>query len=176
MTVDNNDSFDNNDDCIEEYTEDIKQVITLLDSHDIEEVRVLLEKASIIKVVGDSDDLLFSTPRTSYCATSKEEIDLSVYYKQPEQQDISNVNKQSYSGSGKWLVDEKFNYDQGISISKLVALGVCNTPVIDGRREYSGSGGNESWKALGEYCPEIKIDYLKENLLYIGNNTRSGLA
>ena len=52
---------------------------------------------------------------------------------------------------------------------------MVSTPINEGRRSQEGVGDNH-WVALGEYCPEIKIDGLDDNLRYISEYYEDDLA
>ncbi len=67
-----------------------------------------------------------------------------------------------FDDSGKYLIDEAFYHNHGISVKKLQQFGIITTPITEGRRYFSGGSGKESWNALGDFCPEMTMDHLDE--------------
>ena len=63
-------------------------------------------------------------------------------------------------------IDKDFFEENGISISALSKLGLITSPVSEGARSQDGVG-DSYWHAIGEFCPNIRIDRLAENLAYI---------
>lgn len=161
-----------NDDFSDEYVEDLNQILSLFDNNqNPSEILSLLQKASIIKIASDNDSATFARPKEVYIPRSDEGMDLAVYYSMPILEDDDE-----YGDPEVFLVDEAFYNDQGVSIKKLHQFGLITTPVNEGRRSDPGGPGQESWKALGEYCPYIDIDGLDENLRFIENNPEHPLS
>lgn len=161
-----------NDDFTDEYVEDLNQILSLFDNNqNPSEILSLLQKASIIKIASDDDSATFARPREVYIPRSDEGIDLAVYYSMPNLDDDDE-----YEDAEVFLIDESFYNDQGVSVKKLHQFGLITTPVHEGRRSDPGGPGQESWKALGEYCPHIDIDELDENLRFIENNPELPLS
>ncbi|SNU04616.1 hypothetical protein SAMN06297422_101158 [Lachnospiraceae bacterium] len=170
IDIDESINFDN-DDFEKEHIEDIQQLIALLDEVSDEEVADMVSDASIIKVI-DEDDLdsnTFSYPYVVYMPKTEEGFDLKSYFK-----DITCVIKGK--SRGLYEIDYGFYENHGIQVSKLKKLGVINTPIIDGvRKELEGSG-KKYWWALGEFCPNINILGLYENIEYIENDEEGDLS
>lgn len=161
-----------NDDFIEEYVEDLNRIFSLFDKNqNPTEILGLLQMASIIKIVSDDDTLTFAKPREVYIPKSDEGIDLVVYYSMPELGDDDE-----YGEPEVFLIDEAFYNNQGVSLKKLYQFGLITTPVNEGRRSAPGGPGQEAWRALGEYCPHLDIDYLDENLRFIENHPKLSLS
>lgn len=55
-------------------------------------------------------------------------------------------------------------------------FGIITTPITEGQRYFSGGYGKESWNALGDFCPEMTMDYLDDNLYIIEYIPKSELA
>ena len=155
-----------NDDFTEEYVEDLNQILSLFDNNqNPTEILDLLQRASVIKIASDSDTAVFAKPREVYIPKSDEGMDLAVYYSVPESEDDDE-----YGEPEVFLIDENFYNNQGVPLKKLYQFGLITTPVNEGRRSDPGGPGQEAWRALGEYCPHLNIDYLDENLRFIENN------
>ena len=156
-------NFENSDDYDDEYVEDINQIIKLIDeTHEVISIQEMLKNAYIIRVITDEGEVLFSKPGDCYIGVAEEGTNLDIYYKKVTE---------NYDP-----VDSDFYNSKGISIKKLQNFGLVSTVVNEGRREFPGGSGNESWKALGEYCPKIEIDCLSENILYIEENPDEDLS
>lgn len=155
-----------NDDFTEEYVEDLNQILSLFDKNqNPTEILGLLQMASVIKIASDDDTATFAKPREVYIPKSDEGMDLAVYYSMPEVDDDDEFGEPEV-----FLIDESFYNNQGVSLKKLYQFGLITTPVNEGRRSDPGGPGQEAWRALGEYCPHLDIDYLDENLRFIENN------
>lgn len=173
--------FENQDEYEVEYVEDLQQIIALVDQiGDATEVKKLLRDAYIIKVKPeDSDDgERFARPKDCYLPTSDEGIDLDIYYAPVldsglEEDDINNSD--NWSDCGVYAIDREFYAEHGISLIKLSKLGLITTPVTEGERRMNGIGDNY-WFALGEYCPNIQIDFLYENIGFIEEYPEMDLA
>lgn len=170
IDIDESINFDN-DDFEKEHIEDIQQLIALLDEVSDEEVADMVSDASIIKII-DEDDLdsnTFSCPYVVYMPKTEDGFDLKSYFK-----DITCVIKDK--SRCLYEIDYDFYEKHGIQVSKLKKLGVINTPIIEGvRKELEGSG-KKYWWALGEFCPNINILGLYENIEYIENDEESDLS
>ena len=171
-------SFDNNEDYEDEYMEDIHQILLLFEkSNNNSDIQKLISKASIIKIVTNDDTATFAKPEFTYTANSVEGADLRIYYATPVVEE--NEDESSYiefDASGKYLIDEIFYHDHGISVKKLQYFGIVTTPIIEGQRNFSGSAGKEYWNALGDFCPEMTMDYLDDNLNIIEYIPKTELA
>ncbi|WP_058953238.1 sacsin N-terminal ATP-binding-like domain-containing protein [Clostridium tyrobutyricum] len=164
--------FDNPDDYEEEYIEDIQQILKLIDDiHDTDEIAELVNDAYIIKIATDDNSDQFYRPNDVYIDTSREGIDLTIYYAQ-----FSGSNGDALEEFEAYHLDTEFYNSHGISIKKLEQLGLITTPVVEGIRSGRGQGYGYCWTALGEYCPKIDIDGLKINLIYIETNSDDELA
>lgn len=173
--------FADHDDFTEEYVEDLNQIFALIkETGDISGIKELLKEAYIIKIkpAEDEEKATFSRPSDCYVPVSDEGIDLELYYApipmsgldEEEMEDLDN-----WYDFDMYAIDKEFYEENGISISTLSKLGMVSTPINEGRRSQEGVGDNH-WVALGEYCPEIKIDGLDDNLRYIAEYYEDDLA
>ncbi len=158
----------------EEYAEDIKQILDLMDdASNAIEIKELLKTASIIIAKPHfSEQRAFYWPGSCYVPVSEEGINLNVYFSPIPDEDADRNDlddPDNWNSFGLSPIDEDFYASHGIPISKLSKLGVIATPVEEGKRRNMNSSdrGNNYWEALGEYCPYIAIKGLKENLKYI---------
>lgn len=172
-------AFENPDNYEEEYLEDIRQIMALLDvSGDVSIIVGMLKDANIIKVRSEDGSGLFTPPGKAYVKNSDEGIDLSVYFAPIPDDDMgifAENEEASYIDFEMDEVDESFYEEHGISISKLKKLGLITTPISDGPRKQDGVGDGY-WVAMGEYCPRIQIEGLEDNLYYIENHPEDDLA
>lgn len=169
------------DDTVTEYVEDLNQIIALLDSNqDTEGVLSMLSRASIIRIKSNEDKVIYAIPTECYISKSTEGIDLSVYYAMPSAEELESNDDDDYyyevEEPDVYPVDEEFYSQQGISLKKLQQFGLIMTPVNEGKRYDSGGPGQESWRALGEYCPRISVNYIDENLRFIKYHSDLELA
>ncbi|WP_333860121.1 sacsin N-terminal ATP-binding-like domain-containing protein [Clostridium sp.] len=168
--IENTVDFDNPDDYKEEYIEDIRQILKLInDTHDANQIANLVNDAYIIRVMTDDGLEEFCRPSQVYVDISEEGIDMTIYYAHIPKNDIDEE-------FDVYHLDTEFYNSHGISIKKLEQLGLITTPVVEGIRHGRGQGYGYCWTALGEYCPKIDIDGLKTNLTYIENNSDDELA
>ena len=159
--------FNNNENYEDEYIEDLNQILLLFQkNHNIDEIQNLIAKSSIIKIMTDDNTATFVKPAYAYVSNSVEGIDLRIYYETPvvKEKDYDESYYREIEESGKYLIDEAFYDNHGISVKKLQQFGIVITPVTEGRRCFSGGAGKESWNAHADFCPEMTIDYLSENL------------
>ncbi len=160
--------FESPDAFEDEYLEDIKQILKLIDeTHDVEQI---LKDAYIVKIKTPDGADEFARPGETYVGVSKEGINLFIYYN-----DLQKRCDYGFENSNYFQVDEQFFTSNGISIDRLQQLGLITTPVKEGMKREGGSG-YEYWTALGEYCPEISIDGLEANLEYIQSHSEKNLA
>lgn len=175
------------DDYDAEYVEDIHQVINLFESYgNREAVLDMISGAAIIKVKENPEGIGWCSPSMGYTCISTEGVDLSIYYaRYVSDEDIEDVetadedwweNYFEMEENDAYLIDEEFYSNHDISIKKLELLGVINSPVVEGEKSFSGGPGQEAWKALGTYCPQIEVDYLEENLRFIEEKPEEELA
>lgn len=161
--IDKKINFENSENQDEEYLEDFIQIIKLIDeTREIQAIKEMIKEAHIIRIINSEGKVRFSKPRDVYMPISEEGVDLEVYYSEIK--------------SNKYHIDKEFYSNNGISIDKLQQLGLYFSIINEGDRSFSSWGGSPSWKALGEYCPFIKIDELNENIEYIEKNSDKGLA
>ena len=153
-----------------EYIEDLNQIFHYIEeTHNISEIRELLEDAYIIKINSDSGDAVFSKPGEVYTDISDEGIDLRVYYAPipyEEELDEDEWSLHEYEKFDYFPLNTEFYERNGISIKKLQSLGLVTSVVKEGTREHQGIG-DEHWTALGEYCPHINFDGIEDNFAYI---------
>lgn len=163
INIDEDINFENSEDYDEEYIEDLNQIIKLIDdTHEIKAIQEMLKNAYIIQIIDEEGKVLFSRPQDVYTSMSEEGINLEVYYR--------GIT------SNKDCIDKEFYSNNGIPINKLQQFGLFYSTVNEGDRKFDSRGGYPSWKALGEYCPRIEIDCLKENIEYIEENSEKELA
>ena len=168
--------FADNDNYEDEYAEDIKQILGLIDNAgNTDEIIKMLEKASVIKVKPDSPDDDFGTfdfPKNCYVPESTEGVNLNLLLA-PVPYD--GIDEKDLSDPDNWYdfdlspIDVDFYNKYGIPISKLSKLGVVTSLIIDGVRSNTNDRGYYYWVAQGEYCPNIEIIGLEDNLNYIEN-------
>lgn len=164
--------FADADNFTDEYVEDINQIFTLIDqTGNVQAVQEMLKEAFIIKIKPneDSTEDEFACPGDCYVPVSVEGIDLNIYfspvaYDGTEEDELDDPD--SWYGFDLNAIDVEFYENNGISISKLAKLGLIDTPVSEGKRSQDGVGDGH-WVALGEYCPELEIEGLDDNLSFI---------
>lgn len=173
-------SFENLENYEEEYLEDLRQILALIEqSGDVTEIRTLLKDAYIVKAKAEEgvSEPMFCKPGSCYVPTSTEGIDLCLFYENTPyrgrkygcyQED--NQLKQRVR-----VVDRDFYEQHGIALSKLSKLGLITTPVDEGIKQQNGYG-DEYWFAVGEFCPDISIAGLEDNLCFIEDFPESDLA
>lgn len=164
-------NFETND-TVMEHVEDLNRIIALLDAkQDTEGVLSMLLNARIIRIKSNEDKGIYEIPTKCYVSKSTEGIDLSVYYAMPSAKKLGLDDDDDYYYEVEipdvYPVDEEFYNQQGISLKKLQRFGLITTPINEGKRYDPGGPGQESWEALGEYCPRISADYIDENLRFI---------
>ena len=96
----------------------------------------------------------------AFTEKSEEGINLESYY--------SGLN--NYSGLNRinrLCIDARYNEEHGISINRLEKIGIETTPVREGMRSDLSGTGDRYWIAQGEYCPNLTVYGLEENLKYI---------
>lgn len=163
ISIDSDINFDNLDNYEDEYIEDINQIIKLIDeTHEVINIRKILEEAYIIRIISKDGDVLFSRPQECYIDISEEGINLDIYYEEVTE---------SYDS-----IDLNFYKSKGISMKGLQQLGLISRIIDEGRRDYPGGPGDGAWRALGDYCPKIGIDCLRENAQYIEENPEEELS
>ena len=173
--------FINDDDFTDEYVEDLNQIFALIkETGDVTRIKELLTDAYIIKIKPEPDEekATFSKPSDCYVPVSDEGIDLELYYATIPKNGLDEDEKSdpdNWYDFNLFAIDKVFYEENGISISTLSKLGMVSTPINEGRRSQEGVGDNH-WVALGEYCPEIKIDGLDDNLRYISEYHEDDLA
>lgn len=175
------------DDYTEEYAEDIKQILELIDSiSDVEQVKELLKDAYIIQVIDKNGDVVFDLPGNSYVKKSDEGIDLETYfspvldierfdYDEEDRYKKEELDDSYYKYSGFNKVDEEFYLENDIDVKKLAKVGLITSPIIKGVRSESGVGDGH-WVALGDYCPKVRVQFLYDNLEYINHFSSEDLA
>lgn len=173
--------FADHDNFTNEYVEDLNQIFALIkETGEITGIKELLKDAYIIKVKPENDEekAAFSCPRKCYVPVSDEGIDLDLYY-QPIPSAVLNEegkeDPENWYNFNVFAIDKEFYEENGIAISSLSKLGLITSPITEGRRSQEGTGDGY-WVAVGEYCPELKIDGLEENLSYIAEHYEDDLA
>lgn len=178
--------FEDEEHFEKEYIEDIRQLLDLIEeAGNASEVVSLLKNAYIIMIKTEDGNNSFAFPSAVYVDTSDEGIDLTTYYAPvcesievdyDEEADEPIFKDGDSYNFNHFRIDRDFYEEHGISISKLKKLGLITTPVEEGTRaDYSGTGDGY-WRALGEFCPNLSIDGLDENMEYIEYHPQFSLA
>lgn len=173
--------FADHDNFTDIYVEDLRQIFALIEqTGNLQAVKDMLTEAYIIKVKpkeGD-DSGKFARPKECYVPVSVEGMNLNIYYS-PVPYD--GVEEDELEDPDNWYdfnvmaIDSEFYKENGISIDTLAKLGLIVSPVTEGRRRQDGVG-DKHWVAVGEYCPELKIDSIEDNLAFIGEFPDHDLA
>lgn len=167
-----------------EYIEDLQQIISHMEeTHNIREMQELLEDAHIIKIKKDSDVATFGKPGEVHTDISEEGIDLDVYYAPipyneemvRDEDDDEEYFDYEYAGFDYDAVDKDFYLEHGITLKQLELFGLITTPVEEGNRSQEGVGDGY-WVAIGEYCPQMEINGITDNLEYIERHPDEELA
>ena len=176
--------FEDDDHFEIEYIEDIQQIIRHIEeTHNIREMQELLEDAYIIKIKKESDVATFAKPGEVHTDISEEGIDLDIYYATiPYKEEIVRYEEDDdeywdyeYSGFDYDAVDKDFYLQHGISIKQLELFGLITSPIEEGNRRQEGVGDGY-WVAMGEYCPQMEINGITDNLEYIERHPDEELA
>ena len=176
--------FQDDDNFVMEYIEDIQQIIRHMEeTHNIREMKELLEDAYIIKIKKDSDIETFVKPGKVHTDISDEGIDLEIYYASIPykkemvrgEDDNEEYTDYEYSGFDYCALDKDFYIQHGISTKKLRLFGLITSPVEDGNRRQEGVGDGY-WVAMGEYCPQMEINGIDDNFEYIERHPDEELA
>ena len=161
--------FDDVDNSDYENIEDIRQLLDLIDElHNNAEVIEFLEDADCIRIKTEDGSKSYASPKRVFTTTSDEGIDLVAYYASLDFDDEEDYYH--------YCVDSDFYESYGIHVSELKKLGLITSPVEDGLRKDHTGTGDGYWDALGEFCPNISIDYLVENLDFIELHPNEDLA
>lgn len=181
IDIEDNLGFADHDDFTNEYVEDLNQIFALIkETGEITDIKELLKDAYIIKIKPEPDEekAIFSFPGKCYVPVSDEGIDLDVYYQSIPAAGLYEGEKENLKNGhdfGVFAIDKEFYEENGIDINALSKLGLITSPITEGRRVQDGIGDGY-WVAVGEYCPELKIDGLEENLSYIDEHYEDNLA
>lgn len=176
--------FEDDDNFEIEYIEDIQQIISHMEeTHYVREMQELLEDAYIIKIKKDSDVATFAKPGEVHTDISEEGIDLDIYYAAiPYQEEMMRYDDDDeeytdyeYYGFDYDAVDKDFYLEHGIALKQLELFGLITTPIEEGNRRQEGVGDGY-WVAMGEYCPQMEINGIDDNLEYIERHPDEELA
>lgn len=166
--------FDSREEMENEYIFDIKQILSVMYNGRInQELLNLLGNAYIIKNEPIFGEKWFSLCRPIDCFLphTTDGLNMNNY--------LEKVRFAYRKGEGSnyepYIVDVPFYEKNGISVQSLINLGVIGTPVIEGAKSERGSGVNY-WTAIDEFCPNIEISGLIENLQFIQNNPDTDLS
>ena len=177
-------AFEDDDHFEIEYIEDIQQIIRHMEeTHNVGEMQELLEDAYIIKIKKDSDVATFAKPGEVHTDISEEGIDLDIYYAAiPYQEEMMRYDDDDeeyldyeYFGFDYSAVDKDFYLEHGITLKQLELFGLITTPIDEGNRRQEGVGDG-CWVAMGEYCPQMEINGIDDNLEYIERHPDEELA
>ncbi len=174
VRVEDSVEFENSEDIEEEYASDIKQILSVISNGVFnQDLLNLLSHAYIIKPESQSEDQGFSLCRPVDCYLPKtfEGLNMSIYL---EGVCIEN-NKIGDTYYDSCIADMSFYIEHGISAISLTKLGVKDSPVIQGEKYERGTGSNY-WTAIDDFCPNIQIIGLLENLQYIEHNPDDKLS
>ena len=185
INIGNEIGFEDDDHFEIEYIEDIQQIIRHMEeTHNVREMQELLEDAYIIKIKKDSDVATFAKPGEVHTDISEEGIDLDIYYATiPYQEEMMRYDDEDddeyldyeYFGFDYSAVDKEFYLEHGINLKQLELFGLVTTPVEEGNRRQEGVGDGY-WVAMGEYCPQMEINGIDDNLEYIERHPDEELA
>lgn len=140
-----------------EYIDDILQICRLMDNVSyMPEVQELISDRCIILAKNSDGITKLVNSNDVYCEKSIEGADLRVYYAE--------------LGKDIAFLEEEFYHERGISIDKIIKLGIHVTPVVEGPRNGNGI------KAVGDFRPYLEINFLQKNIGYIQDHTSSDLA
>ena len=176
--------FDDDDHFEMEYIEDIQQIIRHMEeTHNVREMKELLEDAYIIKIKNDSDIATFAKPGEVHTDISDEGIDLEIYYAPipyseemvRDEDDDDEYTDYEYGKFDYCALDKDFYIRHGISVKKLQLFGLITSPIEDGNRRQEGVGDGY-WVAMGEYCPQMEINGIEDNFEYIERHQDEELA
>ena len=175
-------AFEDRDNYTKEYIEDINQILSLIeDTGSVSEIQEMLKDAWIIKTKPNAfgEDGGFARPQDCYAPISDEGIDLNKYYAPipyPGMEEPDPNDEDSWYDFELFAIDKEYYESNGIAISKLSRLGLVTTPVSEGSRSNLRGVGDNYWVAVGEFCPEISIEGLQDNLNYIEGSPDNELA
>ena len=176
--------FDDDDHFEMEYIEDIQQIIRHMEeTHNVREMKELLEDAYIIKIKNDSDIATFAKSGEVHTDISDEGIDLEIYYAPipyseemvRDEDDDDEYTDYEYGKFDYCALDKDFYIRHGISVKKLQLFGLITSPIEDGNRRQEGVGDGY-WVAMGEYCPQMEINGIEDNFEYIERHQDEELA
>lgn len=176
--------FEDDDHFENEYIEDVQQIIRHIEeTHEIREMQELLQDAYIIKIKNNSDEAAFARPGEVHTDVSDEGIDLDAYYAPIpyseetvyDEDDDEEYTDYEYDDFDYYALDKEFYELHGISIKKLQLFGLITTPIEEGNRMQDGIGDGH-WVAMGEFCPQMEINGIDDNLEYIMQHPDEDLA
>ncbi|MCI8283747.1 MAG: hypothetical protein HFE90_00515 [Firmicutes bacterium] len=154
--------FGDSEEYQQEYANDIKKITELMkvksnDKNIENEIVNLLKDISIIKIKSECRNV-FKRPDNVYMdkaikGAEDSGTDLKIYF-----DGIEGLN--IYPFDIEWFIKK------AIFPSTLHKLGMVSSLVETGRRFQEGTG-DKHWKALGDYCPEIKVRNIEDNIKYI---------
>lgn len=184
INIGNDIGFEDGDNFEIEYIEDIQQIIRHMEeTHNIREMQELLEDAYIIKIKTDAVDDIFEKPGKVHTDISEEGIDLDIYYASIpykeetvyDENDDEDYTEYEYTGFDYESLDKDFYLKHGISMKQLELFGLVTTPIEEGNRRQEGVGDGY-WVSVGEYCPQMEINGIDDNLEYIERHPDEELA
>ena len=164
------------------YQQDMTRILELFEKgEDPDSIREILKDACLIKVLLTDAGSAFVPPRKACFESSDEGIDLGIYYAPvPEAMEEEDPDGHVRFHPGELMefsvsvLDTDFYGKLNFPLEKLRQFGLRTTPVIPGDR--SGKDGLVPWKALGEFCPNLELDGLAENLEFISTFPGEELA
>ncbi len=147
-----------------EYLLDIKQIIKQMHNPvQAKELLELLREACIMRVHDYYDgDIVFVQPGNAYADISDEGVDLRIFFNPPSEMHEQIPKLPLFD---KYYLDIDFYKENGILIDNLRQLGLFTKLVDDGERY--GKHRNITWSAEGDFCPELHIEGLGKNLVFI---------
>lgn len=159
-----------NEQRMETAVEDLQKILDLIEEHrNTDELIKALRRTYIVKVKSDNGQYALTLPSMAFTEKSDEGMDLESYY--------SGLN--NYSGLNRinrLCIDARYYEEHGITINRLKKIGIETTPVREGIRSDLTGTGDRYWIAQGDYCPNLTVYGLEENLKYIQDNRNTDLA
>ncbi len=152
----------------DEYIEDIKMLYQFMNKDKEKQMlQDFIKDAYIIRIISGNGKVKYARPSWCLARKSEEKVNMEIYFDKI----MNKLNEEDRF----YFVDWEFYKENGIPVKKIKNLGLNTQLVYDGKKENYGDGDN-CWRALDDYCPEIRINGLIENLEYIEEHSNTQLA